>query len=130
MLTVDQVRDWLAALFPDDLVFAGFIDGNEPMCMGVYQRDAGRWNQAISQDSTYQAFPVKVLLQWGKDVRGCTAKADAVFKKIRANRKGVIGTSKIFDIQMGNPVVILGRNDNGIWEAIVTFTILYEMEEE
>jgi hypothetical protein len=82
MLTVDQVRDWLASLFPDDLVYAGFIDGNEPNAWALSAR-GGRWNQAISQDSTYQAFPAKVLLQWGKDVRGCTVKADACSKDPR-----------------------------------------------
>lgn len=131
MLTVNSVRDWLAAKLPTTTISAGFIDANLVQCLGVYQRDAGGWNQAIGAPSTYQSFYGKILVHWSKDVRDCTAKAAAVFALLRlqANRKSTIDGHTLVDIRMERSPVSLGRDANGIWEAVVIFTIIYKETE-
>jgi len=122
MLTLKNARDWLATLFLTDFVSAGFLDANRTQCLAVYQRDTGGWNQAIGSESTYQRFYGKVLVHWGSTEDVCDAKALAVFNTIKANR------SHYIDVQMERPPFGIGRDDNGIFEAIVLFTIIYEME--
>ena len=129
MLTVNSVRDWLAAKLPATTIFAGSIDANLVQCLGVYQRDAGGWNQAIGAPSTYQSFYGKILVHWGKDVRNCTAEAAAAFALLQANRKSTIDSHALIDIRMERPPVSLGRDSDGIWEAVVIFTIIYEETE-
>jgi len=122
MLTVKAVRDWLATLFPSDTVLAGFLDANLNQCLAVYQRDTGVWNQAIGGNSTYQRFYGKVLVHWGTASDVCEAKADTVFNTILANRSQYAG------ITMDRPPVLIGRDNRGIFEAVVIFTIIYETE--
>jgi hypothetical protein len=129
MLTVNNVRDWLATLLPTDTIYAGFIDAKTEQCLGVYQRDTGGWNQAIGAPSTYQRFYCKVLVHWGKDIRDCTQKAAAVFDLIHTNRKGMIDGHQLIDIQAERPPIQLGRDESMIWESIVVFTIIYETED-
>ena len=129
MLTVDKVRDMLAAILPTDTIYAGFIDANQPQCLGVYQRDSGGWNQAIGTDSTYQVFFGKVLVHWGKDIRACSQKVSEIFDLLLTNRKSTINNHKLVDIRMERSPIQLGRDDNGIWESVVVFTIIYEWEE-
>lgn len=127
MLTVSNIRDWLAALLPGDLVYAGFIDANQTHCIGVYQRDAGDWVQAIGEDSTYQRFECKLLIHWGADIRDCEAKAEAVFNLLKANRKSTISTHQLAGIRLARPPIDVGRDANGIFESIVLCTIMYNV---
>lgn len=131
MLTVNSVRDWLATKLPTTTISAGFVDANLVQCLGVYQRDTGGWNQAIGAPSTYQSFYGKILVHWGKDVRDCTTKASAVFDilRLQANRKSTINGHALVDIRMERPPIPLGRDANGIWEAVVIYTIIYEETE-
>lgn len=122
LLTVKDVRDWLAGLFTADTVLAGFLDANLTQCLSVYQRDTGDWNQAIGGSSTYQRFHAKVLVHWGTTSNACEVKATAVFNAILANRSHYAG------INMDRPPVLLGRDSKGIFEAVVIFTIIYGTE--
>lgn len=128
MITLVNVRDWLAALLTGTIVQAGFIDATLDTCIGVYQRETGKWNQAIGAASTYQQFDGKLLIHWGKDVRDCETKAATVFSLLLANRKSTISTHKLVDIRLDRAPINIGRDERGVFESIVTFTIIYETE--
>ena len=127
MLTTSNIRDWLASLLPTDRIYAGSIDANQAQCIGVYQRDTGKWNQAIGAASTYQKFEGKLLIHWGQDIRICETKAAAVFQLLANNRKTTIATHPLADITLARPPIDVGRDSSGIWESVITFTVIYHV---
>lgn len=126
MLTISNVRDWLASLLPGTNLYAGSIDANQNQCIGVYQRE-GTWNQAIGAPSTYQQINIKLLVHWGTSILDCETKSSALFDLLLANRKSTINNQPLIDIQVRPPTNI-GRDDRGVFEAIVICTIIYETE--
>lgn len=125
-LNLGDVTRWLMTKYPDVTFYAGLIDKNVDKCIGVYSQFHGRQQpRAIGQDSSYGVKSISLLVHWGKSSIGCEEMALDVYQTLKeTSTDETIGGYSCWVTPTREPV-LLGRDDNGNFEAVIHFDIYF-----
>lgn len=119
------VTQWLMALFPECKDWgAGFIDKNKTHAIGVYTRPNGLMQpRSIGSLSSYGVKSISLLIRWGKSSTECEAFSMQIYQKLQnVSAYEEIGDSRCWIVASSLPV-LLGRDDNGVFESVLDFNI-------
>jgi hypothetical protein len=128
-MTLLQVLDWIETLEVGEHFHVGKLDAKEEKSIGVYQRDAnGEPRKCIGSTESYEIKKISVLVHWNMDSDETETNALVLFNKIKDARNVTIGTSRVNIIKMmvSEPQDV-GTDDNGIYERVIWFDLLYEL---
>lgn len=130
MILVSDVLDWLKEKMPDVPVWGvGAIDKSLPNVIGVYSRPHGRIQpKAIGTRSSYGIKSITLLVHWGNAHTPCEEQALAVYEMLNeCHTQELIGGRRCW-IEAASLPVMVGKDDGGIFEAVVDFDIYVRKE--
>lgn len=125
MITIEDVLTWLKIKMPDIPAWGmGFIDKSKAEVVGVYARRHGRIQPLpVGHPSSYGLKAVTLLIHWGKTFPACEEKALAFWEMFqKCHTQETIGGMSCW-IEATQLPVVVGKDDNGFFEAVVDFDI-------
>jgi len=125
VITTSDVLTWLKAKMPDIPVWGvGAIDKTIDKVVGVYTRPHGLLQpKTVGLPASYGIKSITLLVHWSKTFTPCEEKALEVYEMLNAchTQEQIGGKSCWIEARL-LPVVI-GKDANGIFEAVVDFDI-------
>ena len=103
MLTLDDIRGYIAGLGEYNMVYIGKMDNKREHSIGVYPRKAsGQPVTALGgpQYSSYDIRRISLLIHWDKDVRASEQAAYELFEKLRNVSSLMIGDTHVNQISL------------------------------
>lgn len=130
MITASNVKDYLKGRIDGvNNWYCGSLRSNKEKCICVYSKQAMGRNTiclgGLDNTSTFvQGY--SVLVHWNKNANDSEQKAMEVYRTLWG-QDPVINNHKVIkiDLRDANPIG-LGVDDNGIYEFVINFDILYE----
>ena len=125
MIKTSDVLTWLKTKFPSGVTWGvGAIDKTKESVIGIYTRQHGLLQpKAVGYPSQYAIKSITLLVHWSKTFTPCEEKALEVYEMLNAchTQEQIGGRSCWIEARL-LPVVI-GKDANGIFEAVVDFDI-------
>ena len=124
-MTLDVVRDLVAGfgIAEDDNCYMGKMENKKQKSIGVYKlRRGGRANVAIGgiQNSSYETYPVSILVHWNKSPRETERKANELYEKLLELEEVIVNGVEILYCNMLVPgPQDVGTDEKGIYEMVV-----------
>lgn len=130
MLTLDDIRGYIAGLGEYNMVYIGKMDNKREHSIGVYPRKAsGQPVTALGgpQYSSYDIRRISLLIHWDKDVRASEQAAYGLFEKLRNVSSLMIGDTHVNQISLKVPEPQpVGTDDNGVYEYVIWLDFVYQ----
>lgn len=126
-MKVQELIQILENKFPTVQFYAGFIDKNDGMCIGIYP--TGDFEPVIAvgglENTSYGILPVRLLIHWTDNFYECENQAYLIYNYFF----GLSNKGKIRSVKMLDPCPIsIGRAENNICEMVIRMNIIYERE--
>lgn len=121
-----EFKDFVKTLGIGEHFSIGKIDGSKDKSIGIYGGAGSQRVEAIGRQSTYDTANVRILIHWNKNLRETEQAARSLFEALRYRQDFDMDTIHVyyFDLTTGEPVFV-GTDDNGVYEYVITLTILY-----
>lgn len=126
-MKVQEFIQFLEKKFPSVQFYAGFVDKDNEMCVGVYIKDDLEPVIAIGglENTSYGVLPIRMLVHWTNNFYECENQACLLYNYFF----GLSDIEKIRAVQMRDPHPIdIGRSENNICEMVIRMNIIYERE--
>lgn len=132
MILNREVMNWLKLMFPDVPKWGvSFINKEHEKVIGVYSRRNGRVQpQAVGMSSGYGIKSITILIHWGKGATPCEEQANMIYERLQeCSTNEQIGGHNCW-IEANQLPVMIGKDENGYFEAVLDFDIYYRKEIE
>lgn len=131
MITNKQVLDWLKTQFPDVPKWANSAyNKNDEKVICIYSRPNGPVQpKTISKmPAGYAIKPITLLVHWGKTVTPCEEKANEFYEHFNLlGSKNKIGGHDCWILANKAPAII-GKDEGGIYDAVLALDIYIRKE--
>lgn len=130
MLTLADIREYLAGLDLADQVYIGKLNNKKDCSIGVYHRKgSGPPVTALGgmENSSYDIRRISLLIHWNKDARASERAAYGLYEKLQNVSSLDIGDTHVnfLILQVPEPVDV-GTDDNGIYEYVIWLDFIYQ----
>ncbi len=128
MLLLKDVQEWLKPQISG--ITAAYIGKTDPLkekVICIYGRANSTNNFAIGgQDNTsYGIKKISVLVQWSKNCDIAEQKAQSIYEILKGTQ-AIIGGKECFINVLNDEPVLIGTNDNDIFEYVIDTKITYK----
>lgn len=132
-MTTEQVKNWIKTQDADftDRIQLGGVNGNAPKFLGVYPGNvSGRQHVALGGPActTYDTFPVRLLLRWGRSQPEAEAKARSLWGLFYALTSANMDGVSVSYVDPGAGPVSIGKGADGVFEYVINLNIYYMKE--
>ena len=130
MLTLGDIRNYLAGLGIADQVYIGKLNNKKDHSIGVYHRKGeGPPVTALGgrEYSSYDICRISFLVHWDKDARASERAAYKLYEKLQDVSSLDIGETHVcfLILQVPEPVDV-GTDDNGVYEYVIWVDFVYQ----
>lgn len=130
MLTLGDIRNYLAGLGIADQVYIGKLNNKKDHSIGVYHRKgSGPPVTALGgiENSSYDIRRISLLVHWDKDVNASERAAYELYNKLQNVSSLDIGDTHVnfLILQVPEPEDV-GTDDNGVYEYVIWLDFVYQ----
>lgn len=130
MLTLGDIRNYLAGLGIADQVYIGKLNNKKDHSIGVYHRKgSGPPVTALGgiENSSYDIRRISLLIHWDKDVNASERTAYELYNKLQNVSSLNIGDTHVNFLILQTPEPEdVGTDDNGVYEYVIWLDFVYQ----
>ena len=130
MLTLGDIRNYLAGLGIADQVYIGKLNNKKDHSIGVYHRKgSGSPVTALGgiENSSYDIRRISLLIHWDKDVNASERTAYELYNKLQNVSSLNIGDTHVNFLILQTPEPEdVGTDDNGVYEYVIWMDFVYQ----
>lgn len=130
MLTLGDIRNYLAGLGIADQVYIGKLNNKKDHSIGVYHRKgSGSPVTALGgiENSSYDIRRISLLIHWDKDVNASERTAYELYNKLQNVSSLNIGDTHVNFLILQTPEPEdVGTDDNGVYEYVIWLDFVYQ----
>ena len=130
MLTLGDIRNYLAGLGIADQVYIGKLNNKKDHSIGVYHRKgSGSPVTALGgiENSSYDIRRISLLIHWDKDVNASERTAYELYNKLQNVSSLNIGDTHVNFLILQTPEPEdVGTDDNGVYEYVIWLEFVYQ----
>ena len=130
MLTLGDIRNYLAGLGIADQVYIGQLNNKKDHSIGVYHRKgSGPPVTALGgiENSSYDIRRISLLIHWDKDVNASERTAYELYNKLQNVSSLNIGDTHVNFLILQTPEPEdVGTDDNGVYEYVIWMDFVYQ----
>ena len=130
MLTLGDIRNYLAGLGIADQVYIGQLNNKKDHSIGVYHRKgSGPPVTALGgiENSSYDIRRISLLIHWDKDVNASERTAYELYNKLQNVSSLNIGDTHVNFLILQTPEPEdVGTDDNGVYEYVIWLDFVYQ----
>ncbi len=130
MLTLGDIRNYLAGLGIADQVYIGKLNNKKDHSIGVYHRKgSGPPVTALGgiENSSYDIRRISLLIHWDKDVNASERTAYELYNKLQNVSSLNIGDTHVNFLILQTPEPEdVGTDDNGVYEYVIWMDFVYQ----
>ena len=131
MVTIKDIVTWLSGQQTGVSFYNSIIDRNTDQCVGVYSRRNGRIQPAaMGRLGTYGTKSMSLLVHWAANSNTCEVKAIELWDLLRNATTAEMAGGRTFWIEARSAPVSIGKDERGIFEAIVDFEVCYRKQKQ
>lgn len=129
MLTMDDIRGYIAGIADCSNVYIGKLNNKKDHSVGVYHRQGnGPPVTALGgyEYSSYDIRRISLLVHWDKDVQASEEAAYNLYEKLKNISSLSIGDIPIncIILQVPEPICV-GTDDNGVYEYVIWLDLVF-----
>jgi hypothetical protein len=127
-MTLKEIRDWLKPKISDiEAAYIGKIDTSKEKVICLYGRSSSNDIIAVGglDNNSTATKTISILVQWSKNCDTAERKAKSIYDIFNGQMTVINGTDAFFIMKNDEPVLV-GTNDNDIYEYVIDLQIIYK----
>jgi hypothetical protein len=127
-MTLKNIRDWLKPQITDiTMAYIGKTDPLKEKSICIYGRPSAGNRIAIGgiTNTTTANKTISILVQWSKNCDTAEQASQTIYSLFESKRTVINGTDCFFQMMNDEPVLV-GANDNDIYEYVIDINIVYK----
>lgn len=127
-MTLKEIRDWIKPQIADiSMAYIGKIEATKEKAICIYGRESAGTTIAIGglNNTSSAVKGISILVQWSKNCDTAEQKAQSIYNIFLGAHATIGGTECFFNMKNDEPVLV-GANDNDIYEYIIDLNIIYK----
>jgi len=128
VVTLKEIRDWLKPQIDDiTAAYIGRIDASQEKVICIYGRPSSSGTIAIGglQNTSSAVKSISILVQWSKNCDIAERKARSIYDIFHGARAVIGGKECFFQMKNDEPILV-GTNENDIYEYVIDLDIIYK----